>query len=939
MATNDRKYSLINSDQVIPQFGQILKAKQGSIADFGNSSYGRTLIELWGAHNDLNASWIESAFRDSFLETAQNIGPVFAAARTLGYSVRRPVPARAGFGIALKRTGAKSTVKVIIPKNTQFSISGVNLLTIDDVEFTSDRNSPDFNSGIMTLVSGRAIVIESVVRTQQFFSDGTQFQQFNLTDSTFSDWYGAGDPNYIEPNAMVNRLNMFTVLTSDSGLLDNPVTIPGYEDTIFWRISRRGLYDPYLDNPTLTTEVLLTDTNKTSNFTVLVETANDGTVNISFGDGVLSAVPFGLINITYLSTKGESGNLLNVAGNNLNTSATDIIITQLNGQESDLTLDDLNIALTTDIRGGLDIESVQSIQKNASKVYASLDSLGSSNTYKLFLSKQFDIRYVNAFGEDIISKPSYNKFNIKYSNVVRYTLLRDLYRVKDGNYYTTDPLEYMVDGYKVNGILYTWEYDYTALPAPSDVVQSNINIATVQTNIDNDNLLMIQLNPNQNLFSTIQTATGGSSNTIILSSSASTVDEFYNGYTILILSGVGSGQFATVLSYDGTTQTATLTSNWTTLPTSASVISIYNELTSSQFTAGYIPKLTSLVPSSIFNAHLGPKDFITTGSDLDNINDALNRRGYLTLENDNHVYFPPTVHSMGMTIDVILLEGSVFSDIKTSIIQAIYAYLKEYTDFESPIYRSKIESLIQTMPEVAGLNLAFVPQSNPYTGMNLDQLLWLGSQTSQLIRQDTSVLNLNNIQVSFLFGYPTPTNPQDITINIPGSAILEVQNLILNYYITKLSSVDSSGNRNPSTNVSEEQITQFCSYVWSNMLNTVFSALNTLYMNYVNNGDLLNQNLMFNLIESIRGWYFSNGAVLFNDTVNVTNLHEGTTSTLFQYFTYTIEYIKLIRDIFATIKAGNLIDTDGNITNYSNSNEIVQFTITSDDINLTLGKN
>src|SRR5689334_13191517 len=134
----ERRYSKITFEQIVDQLGQILKAKEGTLADFGNSSYGRTLIELFAATTDMDAFWIDSAFKDSILETGKNFGPIYANSRSLGYSLRRPVPARAGFGIALKRTGSKPTVKVIIPKNTQFSISGVNLLAIDDVEFIFD---------------------------------------------------------------------------------------------------------------------------------------------------------------------------------------------------------------------------------------------------------------------------------------------------------------------------------------------------------------------------------------------------------------------------------------------------------------------------------------------------------------------------------------------------------------------------------------------------------------------------------------------------------------------------------------------------------------------------------------------------------------------------------------------------------------------------------
>lgn len=877
----DRKYSKLIFEQILEDYGKILKAKQGAIADFGNSSYGRTIMELLSAHADMNAFWIESAFRDSMMVTAENVPAVYANARSLGYSIRRPIPARAGFGISLKRTGSKSNLKVIIPKNTVFSVSGRNLLCIDDVEFIWDRNEPDSDNGLLKLSSGRAVLVEGTIRNQQFFSNGNKFLEFNLVDTSFSDWFGPGDPNYIEPDAMIDRLGRFTVISSDSGLTDGTqVTQDGYEDKIFWKVSRRGLHDPFLENPLSQNEDLLTLENKTNNYTVLVETANDGSVNISFGDGVISAIPFGIINVQYLSTQGEDGNLLNVAGNQLSTQSSAIQLTQLNGQETDLTLADLNIALTTDIRGGLNIESVDSISKNSSKIFSTLDSLHNRNSYLLYLSRLSDVKYANAFGEDLISKVKNNKFNIKYSNVVRYTLLKDLYREKDGKYYVTDPYEYYVSGYKVEGLMYTWEYDYADLPTNTDVKKLNIDINQLQKNIDDNNLAIIQL------------------------------------------------------------------PQGTTLANTPLQDIIDNEITSEEFISEYVPYTinSGLVPGSIFNAHLEPTDFIVTGSELEYINDSLNRRGYVTLAK-NHVYVPPTVHDLSMDIELILFEGTVFTDIKNKIIQSIYAYLKENTYFASPIYKSKIECIIQSLPEVAGVNLTFTPRTNKYTGLNLNELLWLSPAASQFIRQDSQILNINDTEMTFLFDYNRISeNGEVISTDSNSSVIINLQNMkdnvqtkIRDYYILKLSTKDSDGEYIPRTNVTEEDLIKFSSYIWVICMNEIYTELNKKYTTAKNNGNFIEANKLYELIESLRGWYFNNGNISFKDTDSITNLRENTTA-LYKFITYNLEYIKLVRDIFASIVSSKLIDGDGNITRYSNENEIVQFLVDTSNISIKIGR-
>ena len=50
-----------------------------------------------------------------------------------------------------------------------------------------------------------------------------------------------------------------------------------------------------------------------------------------------------------------------------------------------------------------------------------------------------------------------------------------------------------------------------------------------------------------------------------------------------------------------------------------------------------------------------------------------------------------------------------------------------------------------------------------------------------------------------------------------------------------------------------------------------------------------------------------------------------------------MNYINLFRNIFSTLTSQALIDPEtGNITNYTNDNEIVQFNIPSEEIELTV---
>lgn len=71
------------------------------------------------------------------------------------------------------------------------------------------------------------------------------------------------------------------------------------------------------------------------------------------------------------------------------------------------------------------------------------------------------------------------------------------------------------------------------------------------------------------------TAQSGSASTIRLDSGASNVDDFYAGALVYIRSGPGAGQARAIISYAGSTRTATVDVDWVTPPTSTSVFDLY----------------------------------------------------------------------------------------------------------------------------------------------------------------------------------------------------------------------------------------------------------------------------------------------------------------------------------------------------------------------------
>jgi hypothetical protein len=875
MGTTNRKYTHINFDQVVSDLKQILSAKEGPLADLGDSSFGTTLIELFAANADLIAGWGEAAFNDSYLETATSKSAIYVGARSLGYSIRRPVPAKAGFGISIQRTGLHSDVKVTIPHGSEFQVDGQILTAVDDMEFYYERDNNEYRDGIMKLVSGRAVLAQGNMSAQNFFSDGTQNQEFLLSDSFVSNWFGADDPNYTGIETQAQLPNLFTSVSSDASLTENVEGGNGTEDRIFWRISRRGFQDPSNDTNVNDIDNFQQSDNVTTNYTSLLTTANDGRMRVEFSDGVISAIPFGRIEVKYFTTQGELGNRLNIAGSTLETDATNILVTQGDGSESDLIINDLNFALTTDITGGINIETNESIKANASQIYNSLDSLGSRSSYLVFLKRYADIVYANAYGEDILNRHNTRVDgkvvpDVKYSNIVRFTGLKDLYREKGGKFFPTDPFEYYLQGYKVNGLTYLWQYDYSDVANTYDVNVLNKTRADIQNKINSDTLTITRPDSSGNV-DTLTTA------------------EFIQQYLILGPS---------------------------------------------------VP----LVPCQVFNANLTPYDFVEQGSELEVILESLNRRGYITLGSGQHGYEPPIVHDMTVKMDVILFEGANFSDIKTKIRDGIYSYLKENTEFNKTFYRSRIEAIVQNFTEVAGVNLFFEAITNEFQGLDLTDLTWLGDDTSQYINQSGLPLEGFDLQLSYNYYFK---NADGNVTEVPGDTVMftvpsqdTIQAQITDYYKLNIAGTRTvEGKYPPRTDLTEEDINKFTSYIWAVMFNDVCIPLFNLYQKTLASGDVLQANAYYNVLESLPGWYFDDGRLSFKDTDQISNLHEtDDANTLYNYFTYALEYIKLARSILNPVVASNLIDGDSNISQYTNQNEVVQFRISNQDITLSTGR-
>ena len=119
----------------------------------------------------------------------------------------------------------------------------------------------------------------------------------------------------------------------------------------------------------------------------------------------------------------------------------------------------------------------------------------------------------------------------------------------------------------------------------------------------------------------------------------------------------------------------------------------------------------------------------------------------------------------------------------------------------------------------------------------------------------------------------------------------------------------------------------------------VFRPMVDAWTSAKNSGNADDMEIFREIIETVKTWTMEPGAdyLTFKDSEHVKNLKETDGSVLFDYLLYGMNYIKLVRNIFCTRTAQALIDQEtGNITKYTNDNEIVQFNIPSEEIELTV---
>jgi hypothetical protein len=320
-------------------------------------------------------------------------------------------------------------------------------------------------------------------------------------------------------------------------------------------------------------------------------------------------------------------------------------------------------------------------------------------------------------------------------------------------------------------------------------------------------------------------------------------------------------------------------------------------------------------------------DFVVDGSELHSIMVALNRRGMLTVGDGFHNYVYPSVHNMEIKMDVVLFKGNNFTDIRERIKNIVYKYLKENTEFGTPIYRSKIASLVHSMKEVAGVDVYFQPADSAFTDIDLASYGWMEDSTATFCNWGTAQFSGMNYTLRVV------RNGAESYVECAMRDQGTIQKTISEYYRVYIAPYVNS----TVSPITDKLIDRFVAFVWDKVMQEIYYPVAELLGNaYDTGGDALYYK---DILQSIKTWDMGKDSLTFKGYDKVKELSEINGSVLFDYMRYAMDYVKLIRRVLCAKSTASLINKEtGNITEYSNDNEIVQFNIPNELIELSVAQ-
>lgn len=413
-------------------------------------------MEMLASTVDMTNFYMQRVAEEGFIDTARLESSIIKHAKNLGYNPQRAVPASCEVAIKIKGPLPSSlkpgATVYFTQEDSELSFNNQKFMLSSDYSYTFD--SDDIANGqsstwskTLTMAKNATsmrywvlggvkmynsadsypikafqgeLAVEEIRGVENLKKLGKNYQFYDVDDLAWSNWYGRRDPN---------AFNYGTYNKADSL---TKIGIGSNEEEAF---SDDNLYDIEDFSIYLNEDVIKYENTTTSEplKVCCVSTNQDKTVRVQFGDGVI--VQNGLISsdqnlyIQYLKTNGTDANTVGTAGSVFTTSAS-FYATQSNGI-IDITKN-VQILINSDIVGGADFESIQSIKNNAPRYFASNARLITPQDFESYfksLTSPVNVKHALAWGqEDIESLDSDGYTTYKYlQNIVCYALAASPY--------------------------------------------------------------------------------------------------------------------------------------------------------------------------------------------------------------------------------------------------------------------------------------------------------------------------------------------------------------------------------------------------------------------------------------------------------------------------------------------------------------------------------
>ncbi|MET9119959.1 baseplate J/gp47 family protein [Streptomyces sp. NPDC004528] len=276
--------------------------------------FGVLLVNLFSYMGDILSYYQDAAAREAFLDTATLRSSVLAHARTLGYN---PAPAAAATGTVTLATEATQTTDVVLPAGTQLTTDFITALDAPlTFELDTSTTVPALGGTVTASVTEGATAGTQTITLAAGTATETLIAVENLGTST-----GLPGQSFVLPSSPV--------------LLDTVKVFVGIDSTTPWTVVDSLItYGP-------------------DDHVCMVSSTDAGVATVTFGDGVLGAIPE--LDVPLYAT-------YRVGGGSRGDVAANQVIDLVGGVAG------VYIVSSSDMTGGREIESTESIRVNAPKV-------------------------------------------------------------------------------------------------------------------------------------------------------------------------------------------------------------------------------------------------------------------------------------------------------------------------------------------------------------------------------------------------------------------------------------------------------------------------------------------------------------------------------------------------------------------------------------------